>query len=75
MGGFGSRRWADVVTRKDNTSLCRTISAKQLKDLGLEDRCGCGAWGDTDSAKNIDILLVFERTDVWPRGLILQFSA
>ncbi len=35
MGGFGSGRWADVVTRKDNTSLCRTISVKQLKDLGL----------------------------------------
>ena len=35
MGGFGSGDWADVVTRKDNTSLCRTISAKQLKDLGL----------------------------------------
>ncbi len=35
MGGFGSGDWADFVTRKDNTSLCRTISAKQLKDLGL----------------------------------------
>ncbi len=41
MGGFGSGRWADVVTRKDNTSLCRTISVKQLKGLGLLSGSDC----------------------------------
>ncbi len=41
MGGFGSGDWSDFVTQKDNTSLCRTISAKQLKDLGLLSGSEC----------------------------------
>ena len=37
MGGFGSGDWADVMTRKVNTSLCRTLSVKRLKTMGVFD--------------------------------------
>jgi hypothetical protein len=37
MGGFGSGRWADVMTRKVNTGLCRSISVKTLKQMGVFD--------------------------------------
>jgi len=37
MGGFGSGAWADVMTRKVNTSLCRSISVKHLKKMGVFD--------------------------------------
>ncbi len=62
MGGFGSGRWADFVTRKDNTSLCRTISAKQLKDLGLlsgSDGCEISwrnCFGESLGKVRIDLL-------------------
>lgn len=32
MGGFGSGKWADAMTRKATTGLCRSISAKRLHD-------------------------------------------
>ena len=43
MGGFGSGDWADVMTRKVNTGLCRTLSVKTLKTMGVfdEDRVVC----------------------------------
>lgn len=37
MGGFGSGKWGDAVTRKATTGLCRSISAKRLKDAGVFD--------------------------------------
>ena len=37
MGGFGSGDWADVMTRKVNTSLCRSLSVKRLKKMGVFD--------------------------------------
>lgn len=37
MGGFGSGKWPDVVTRKVNTGLCRTLNVKGLKELGMFD--------------------------------------
>ena len=37
MGGFGSGDWADVMTRKVNTGLCRTLSVKTLKKMGVFD--------------------------------------
>ena len=37
MGGFGSGDWADVMTRKVNTSLCRSLSVKTLKKMGVFD--------------------------------------
>lgn len=37
MGAFGSGRWADVMTRKVNTGLCRTLSVKTLKQMGVFD--------------------------------------
>jgi hypothetical protein len=37
MGGFGSGAWADVMTRKVNTDLCRSISVKRLKMMGVFD--------------------------------------
>ena len=37
MGGFGSGAWADVMTRKVNTGLCRTLSVKQFKQMGIFD--------------------------------------
>ena len=37
MGGFGSGKWADVMTRKVNTGLCRTLSVKRLKKMGVFD--------------------------------------
>ena len=37
MGGFGSGKWADVMTRKVNTGLCRTLSVKRLKRMGVFD--------------------------------------
>jgi len=37
MGGFGSGDWADVMTRKVNTGLCRTLSVKTLKMMGVFD--------------------------------------
>ena len=37
MGGFGSGDWADVMTRKVNTSLCRSLSVKRLKKIGVFD--------------------------------------
>jgi hypothetical protein len=37
MGGFGSGKWADVMTRKVNTGLCRTLSVKTLKKMGVFD--------------------------------------
>jgi len=35
MGGFGSGHWIDVMTRKVNTGLCRTLSVKTLKQMGV----------------------------------------
>ena len=37
MGGFGSGDWADVMTRKVNTGLCRTLSVRTLKTMGVFD--------------------------------------
>jgi len=37
MGGFGSGKWMDVMTRKVTTGLCRTLSVKQLKQMGVFD--------------------------------------
>ena len=37
MGGFGSGDWADVMTRKVHTGLCRTLSVKRLKKMGVFD--------------------------------------
>ena len=37
MGGFGSGDWADVMTRKVNTGLCRSLSVKRLKKIGVFD--------------------------------------
>ena len=37
MGGFGSGKWADVMTRKVHTGLCRTLSVKMLKKMGVFD--------------------------------------
>ena len=37
MGAFGSGRWADVMTRKVNTGLCRSISVRRLKEAGVFD--------------------------------------
>ncbi|MHC5181469.1 MAG: hypothetical protein ACYSOW_06330 [Planctomycetota bacterium] len=37
MGGFGSGAWADVMTRKVTTGLCRTLSVKRLKKMGVFD--------------------------------------
>jgi hypothetical protein len=37
MGGFGSGKWIDVMTRKVNTGLCRTLSVKTLKMMGVFD--------------------------------------
>lgn len=37
MGGFGSGDWVDVMTRKVNTGLCRSISVKMLKQMGVFD--------------------------------------
>ena len=35
MGGFGSGKWADVVTRKATVGLCRTLSVKRLNEIGF----------------------------------------
>lgn len=40
MGGFGSGAWADVMTRKVNTGLCRTLSVRRLKQCGVFDADG-----------------------------------
>jgi hypothetical protein len=37
MGGFGSGAWVDVMTRKVHTGLCRTLSVKRLKKMGVFD--------------------------------------
>ena len=37
MGGFGSGHWIDVTTRKVNTGLCRTLSIRTLKKMGVFD--------------------------------------
>ena len=37
MGAFGSGDWADVMTRKVNTDLCRTLSIRTLKKMGVFD--------------------------------------
>ena len=37
MGGFGSGHWIDVMTRKVNTGLCRSLSVKRLKKMGVFD--------------------------------------
>ena len=37
MGGFGSGAWADVMTRKVHTGLCRTLSVKRFKKMGVFD--------------------------------------
>lgn len=37
MGGFGSGDWADVTTRKIHTGLCRSLSVKTLKKMGVFD--------------------------------------
>ena len=37
MGGFGSGHWIDVTTRKVNTGLCRTLSIRTLKMMGVFD--------------------------------------
>ncbi len=65
MGGFGSGRWADFVQRKDSTSLCRTISVKELKDLGLfrgEGPCEI-AWRNCfgESLGKVQVHLIHDR--------------
>ncbi len=37
MGGFGSGLWIDATTRKVNTGLCRTLSIRTLKKMGVFD--------------------------------------
>jgi hypothetical protein len=37
MGAFGSGKWADAMTRKATTGLCRTLNAKRLKEAGVFD--------------------------------------
>ncbi len=37
MGAFGSGRWIDVMIRKVNTGLCRTLSIRTLKKMGVFD--------------------------------------
>jgi len=37
MGGFGSGKWADVMTRKATTGRCRTLNAKRLTCAGVFD--------------------------------------
>ena len=37
MGAFGSGDWADAMTRKINTGLCRTLSIRTLKKMGVFD--------------------------------------
>jgi len=37
VGAFGSGDWADVMTRKINTDLCRTLSIRTLKKMGVFD--------------------------------------
>ena len=37
MGGFGSGAWVDVMTRKIHTGLCRSLSVKTLKKMGVFD--------------------------------------
>ena len=37
MGAFGSGLWIDAMTRKINTDLCRTLSIRTLKKLGVFD--------------------------------------
>ncbi len=37
MGGFGSGKWADVVTRKDTVDYSREITIRFLKDNGFLD--------------------------------------
>ncbi|RKY07713.1 MAG: hypothetical protein DRP56_05285 [Planctomycetota bacterium] len=37
MGAFGSGDWADAMTRKVNTDLCRTLSIRTLKKMGVFD--------------------------------------
>lgn len=46
MGGFGSGDWADAVKRKTTVELCRSISARGLKDYGFfaENKTGVITW-------------------------------
>jgi len=37
MGAFGSGRWIDAMRRKINTRLCRTLSIRTLKKMGVFD--------------------------------------
>jgi len=37
MGGFGSGLWIDAMTRKVNTGLCRNLSIRTLKKMGVFD--------------------------------------
>ncbi len=37
MGAFGSGLWTDVMRRKVNTGLCRTLSIRTLKKMGVFD--------------------------------------
>jgi len=37
MGGFGSGLWIDAMKRRVNTDLCRTLSIRTLKKMGVFD--------------------------------------
>ena len=37
MGGFGSGLWIDAMKRRVNTDLCRTLSVRTLKKMGVFD--------------------------------------
>ncbi|MCD6174183.1 MAG: hypothetical protein J7K65_00255 [Planctomycetes bacterium] len=37
MGGFGSGHWIDAMRRRVNTDLCRTLSIRTLKMMGVFD--------------------------------------
>ena len=37
MGGFGSGHWIDAMKRRVNTDLCRTLSIRTLKKMGVFD--------------------------------------
>ncbi len=37
MGGFGSGKWTDVVTRKTSDQLCKELSVKILRRNGFLD--------------------------------------
>ncbi len=59
MGGFGSGDWMDVAKRKMTVELCRTISAKSLKDNGFfaENKSGVITWTN-NFGENIGMLKI-----------------